>query len=194
MILIGAEAPAEAGARELLLDRTMGPDRFLKSSERIREGRLPADGLALVARDGDALVGSVRLWNVSAGGRDALLLGPLAVAPECQGEGVGSRLMRTALSRAGMLGHKAVILVGDAAYYTRFGFSLAPTRRLLMPGPVDRNRFLALELAEGALAGAAGMLEPTGAFATPSIVGPDFGAPAFGAPDFGMPEPVRLAA
>ncbi len=88
-----------------------------------------------------------------------------------------------------MLGHKAVILVGDAAYYTRFGFSLDLTRRLLMPGPVDRNRFLALELAEGALAGAAGMLVPTGAFATPSIVGPDFGAP-----DFGAVEPVRLAA
>src|SRR5262245_50416491 len=124
MILIGAEAPAEAGAREILLDRTMGSDRLLKSSERLREGRLPADGLALVARAGDALVGTVRLWNVSAGGRDALLLGPLAVAPECQGEGVGSRLMRAALNRAGMLGHRAVILVGDAAYYARFGFGL----------------------------------------------------------------------
>ena len=167
MIHLGVEAPAEAGAREILLDRCMGEDRFLKSSERLREGRLPAAGLALVARDGDALVGTVRLWNVAAGGRDALLLGPLAVAQDRQGEGIGSKLMRFALSRAGMLGHGAVVLVGDAPYYARFGFSSGPTARLLMPGPVDRNRFLALELRAGPLAGAAGMIVPTGDIAVP---------------------------
>jgi predicted N-acetyltransferase YhbS len=183
MIHLGVEAPAEAGAREMLLDRTMGEGRFLKSSERIREGRLPADGLALVAREGDELVGTVRLWNVSAGGRDALLLGPLAVAPECQGEGVGAKLMRMALNRAAAFGHGAVILVGDAPYYSRFGFSNAPTARLLMPGPVDRNRFLALEMREGALAGAVGLLQPTGEFAAPALV-----------PDYAAFEPVRLAA
>ncbi|HWJ73461.1 MAG TPA: N-acetyltransferase [Kaistia sp.] len=184
MAVIGAEAPADAGAREVLLDRAMGPDRFLKSSERLREGRLPAAGLALAARDGDALVGTVRLWNVAAGGRDALLLGPLAVAPDRQSEGLGSKLMRAALNRAAMLGHKAVILVGDADYYSRFGFSVALTTRLLMPGPVDRRRFMALEFAEGALSGAAGMLVPTGDFATPSLVGPDYE----------VLEPLRLAA
>lgn len=183
MIHFGVEAPAEAGARELLLDRTMGPDRFAKSSERVREGRLPAAGLALVARAGDELVGSVRLWNVSAGGRDALLLGPLAVSPERQSEGLGSRLMRLALNRAAMLGHGAVILVGDEPYYRRFGFSNAPTARLLMPGPVDRNRFLALELREAALAGAAGMIEPTGEFAVPML-----------APDLVPLQPFRIAA
>ena len=174
MIKIGAEAPTEVGAREILLDRTMGPDRFTKSSERLREGRLPASGLALSARKGEELVGTVRLWHVAAGGRDALLLGPLAVAPECQGDGIGSKLMRAALNRAAMLGHKAVILVGDADYYSRFGFQAALTRRLLMPGPVDRRRFMALEFAEGALQGAAGMLVPTGEFAAPALVGPAF--------------------
>ncbi len=184
MAVIGAEAPADAGARELLLDRAMGPDRFLKSSERLREGRLPASGLALVARDGDELVASVRLWNVAAGRRDALLLGPLAVAPDRQGEGLGSKLMRAALNRAAMLGHKAVILVGDADYYARFGFSTAPTRRLMMPGPVDRRRFQALEFVEGALQGAAGLIKPTGVFAAPSIM----------TPEFAELEPLRLAA
>lgn len=184
MIVIGAEAPAEAGAREVLLDRAMGPDRFLKSSERLREGRLPAAGLALVARDEGGLIGTVRLWNVAAGRCDALLLGPLAVAPERQGEGLGGKLMRAALNRAAMLGHRAVILVGDAAYYGRFGFETALTTRLLMPGPVDRRRFLALEFAAGALDGAAGLLVPTGDFAAPGLVGPDFGAL----------EPLRLAA
>ncbi|ODT14777.1 MAG: GNAT family N-acetyltransferase [Kaistia sp. SCN 65-12] len=174
MIQIGVEAPGEAGARERLLDRTMGPDRHLKASERLRENRLPASGLALVARDGDEIVGSVRLWNVSAGGRDALLLGPLAVAPERQGEGLGGKLMRAALNRAAMFGHGAVILVGDAEYYARFGFSAAATERLLMPGPVERRRFLALELRDEALAGAAGMLVATGDWSVPPLGGPDF--------------------
>ncbi|MCX5496848.1 N-acetyltransferase [Kaistia dalseonensis] len=174
MIAIGAEAPAEAGAREMLLDRTMGPDRFLKCSERLREGRLPANGLALVARDGDEIIGTVRLWNVSAGGRDALMLGPLAVSPERQSEGIGGKLMRAALNRAIMFGHGAVILVGDAPYYARFGFSTEATARLQMPGPVDRNRFLAVELVAGALDGAAGMVVPTGEWAVPPMLVPDY--------------------
>lgn len=183
MIHLGVEAPAEAGAREILLDRTMGEGRFGKSSERLREGRLPAEGLALVARDGDSLVGTVRLWNVSAGGRDALLLGPLAVAPELQGEGVGSKLMRLALNRAAAAGHGAIVLVGDAPYYSRFGFANGLTARLLMPGPVDRNRFLALELRSGALAGARGLIVPTGDLVAPALV-----------PDLAERLPVRLAA
>lgn len=176
MIAIGAEAPAEAGAREVLLDRTMGPDRFLKCSERLREGRMPSNGLALVARDGDTgeIIGTVRLWSVSAGGRDALMLGPLAVAPEWQSEGIGGKLMRAALNRAIMFGHGAVILVGDAPYYERFGFSTELTQRLQMPGPVDRNRFLAIELQDGALAGAAGMVVPTGEWAVPPELVPDY--------------------
>ena len=101
MIIFATEAPAEAGAREALLDRVMGPARVLKPSERLRAGRLPARGLALVARDDGKLVGSVRLWNVEAGGKPALLLGPLAVDPAAQGEGVGAGLMRLAIARAG---------------------------------------------------------------------------------------------
>ena len=78
MIRIVNERPADIAAREALLDRVM-PERFQKPSEHLRAGRLPARGLAFVARDGGRLVGSVRLWNVEAGGRPALLLGPLAV-------------------------------------------------------------------------------------------------------------------
>jgi predicted N-acetyltransferase YhbS len=168
MIHISQEAPAEADAREALLDRAIGPGRFLKPSERLRRGRLPAEGLALVARFGADIVGSVRLWHVAAGdGRPALLLGPLAIDPDWQGQGIGSALMETAIAGAGALGHDAILLVGDAPYYSRFGFSAEHTRLLRMPAPVLRRRFLGLELRPGALAGAAGKVVATGQPAPP---------------------------
>lgn len=160
MITIDIERPDDAFAREALLDRTMGAERLEKPSQRLRDGREPA--LALVARDGGAVVGTVRLWDVRAGGRPALLLGPLAVCDRRRGEGIGSRLVRSALNRVQAHGHGAVILVGDAPYYSRFGFSADLTTKLRMPAPVDPARFLAVELREGALAGA------TGAVAVPA--------------------------
>ena len=163
MVHIAEEAPDETGARELLLDRAMGPDRVLKPSERLREGRLPARSLSLVARDGDQIVGSVRLWHVDAGeNHPALLLGPLAVDPAYQGSGIGSALMEASIERATALGHGSILLVGDAPYYARFGFSAELTRKLKMPAPVLRRRFLGLELTPGALAGAAGKVTANG--------------------------------
>jgi len=162
MIVFADETAAEAAAREALLDRAMGKARVLKPSERLRRGRLPAAGLALVARERGRLVGSVRLWNVEAGGRPALLLGPLAVDPEAQGEGVGSGLMQMAIARAADLGHGGIILVGDPEYYARFGFTAALTSGLVMPAPVDRRRFLGLEFGSHTLASAHGLILPTG--------------------------------
>ncbi len=157
-------------AREALLDAAMGPARTRKSSEQIRAGRLPAERLAFSAlRPDGSLVGTVRLWNVAAGTKDgasvpALLLGPLAVSPESQGTGLGSLLMRCAIAEAARLGHGAIILVGDPEYYARFGFSVDKTGALSMPGPFEPRRLLALELVEGALDGAAGVIAPTGRF------------------------------
>jgi len=161
MLRIDEEAPGQAGAREALLDRAFGPARFAKTSERLREGRLPV--LALSALEDGALVGTLRLWAVAAGETRALLLGPLAVAAEHQGQGIGGKLMRRALNRAAAAGHGAVLLVGDAPYYARFGFSAGLTRDLEMPGPVERHRFLGHELVAGALGGARGLLRPAGA-------------------------------
>ena len=158
------EASAEADAREALLDLALGPDRRRKTCERLREGRLPAEGLSLVARDdGGRLIATVRLWPVMAGrSRPALLLGPLAVTPERQGEGVGSALMQAALGRAAALGHGAVLLVGEPCFYGRFGFASALTDRLWLPGPYEKPRFQGLELAPGALEGAAGLVSAAG--------------------------------
>lgn len=165
MIRIRDEIAADAPARETLLDRCLGERRTAKSSERLREGRLPAEGLALTAELDGEIVGTVRLWHVEANGVPALMLGPLAVKPELQGEGLGKMLMREALWRAACRGHGAVILVGDASYYARFGFDPALTRDLAMPGPVERERFLAIELRDGALDGAHGVLIAAGELA-----------------------------
>ncbi|MGA0596771.1 GNAT family N-acetyltransferase [Enterovirga sp. CN4-39] len=163
MFEIRIETSKDVVARERLLDRCFGDERFAKTCERLREGRLPAVDLALVVEREGEIVATVRLWNVTAGpGRPALLLGPIAVDPALQGLGIGAKLMRHALARAEELGHDAVILVGDAPYYERFGFSAEAVAGLWLPGPVERERFLGLELVPGALAGARGLVQPTG--------------------------------
>ncbi len=165
---IREEAPADTAVREALLDRAMGLGRTLKSSEAIRRGRLAAEGLSFSAVDAEGtLLGTVRLWNITAGARDgaavpALLLGPLAVAPPLTGAGIGGALMRHAIAAAAERRHGAILLVGDFDYYARFGFSAALTGGLAMPGPFDPARLLALELACGALENVAGLIAPTG--------------------------------
>jgi predicted N-acetyltransferase YhbS len=163
MVTIREEKIADVAAREALLDLAYGVCRFTKTSERLREGRRPADGLSLVAVDRGRVVGTVRLWHVAAGpGRAALLLGPLAVHPDYRNRGIGTTLVRRAIARARLAGHGAILLVGDASYYGRFGFSAAPTGDLWMPGSFERDRLLALELTSSALAGARGMIGATG--------------------------------
>ncbi|MFA6154518.1 GNAT family N-acetyltransferase [Mesorhizobium sp.] len=162
---IVAESAADVAARDALLDAAMGPRRKTKSSEKLRRGRRPSEGLAFVARDASgAVTGTVRLWDVTLGegGRPALLLGPLAVDPSLKSAGIGSALMRHAIAEAARLGHAAILLVGDEPYYGRFGFSAARTGALAMPGPYERHRLLALELVDGALDGAEGTLKASG--------------------------------
>ncbi len=166
MVTIREETFADLAAREALLDEAYGAVRFTKTSERLREGRLPAEGLSLVAVERGGIVGTVRLWPVTAGpGRPALLLGPLAVHRSARRRGIGSALMRRAIARARLAGHRAILLVGDAAYYGRFGFSAAATGDLWLPGPHDRERLLGLALKPGALDGARGLIGTAGRLA-----------------------------
>ena len=163
--VVVAESAADVAARDALLDSAMGLKRRKKSSEKLRRGRRPSEGLALIARSAEgAVVGTVRLWDIvlGEGGPAALLLGPLAVDPSLKSAGIGSALMRHAIAEAARLGHSAILLVGDAPYYERFGFSAEKTASLAMPGPYERHRFLALELVAGALDGARGVLKPAG--------------------------------
>jgi predicted N-acetyltransferase YhbS len=163
MITIRRELGKDAAAREALLDVGYGCARFGKPSHRLREGRQPSAGLVFVACDHGRIVGTVRLWDVAAGdGRSALLLGPLTVHPDHRCRGVGSALVQHAVEAAARLGHRAVLLVGDAPYYDRLGFSAEKTGNLWLPGRYDPSRFLARELVPGALDGAHGLVRATG--------------------------------
>jgi predicted N-acetyltransferase YhbS len=168
MVTIRPEISSDYAAREALLNRSFGAKRFRKTSERLRSGRLPAEGLAFSAVDATGkLIGTMRLWNIVAGSAGpALLLGPLAVDCKAQCQGIGAALINHAVAEAKRLGHACVLLVGDAPYYSRFGFSVAFTSSLTMPGPVERQRFLGLELEPNALDGAEGLLTAAGASLT----------------------------
>jgi predicted N-acetyltransferase YhbS len=162
---IRAERASDVVAREALLDACFGENRHTRTCQRLRDERVPAEGLAFSAVRKGQLVGTLRLWHVSAGGVPALVLGPLAVEQSCRKLGVGAALMARALAAAMERGHRAVILLGDAPYYARFGFSATKAADLVLPGVFERERLLGLELEAGALDGAWGMIVPTGAAA-----------------------------
>lgn len=165
MSTIPVEA-AQAGdhpAIEHLLDLAFGLSRSAKTSYRLREGNAAVEDLSLVTREaGFGLTGAISFWPLKIGeaGSDALLLGPLAVHPERQNIGIGRALMQTGLGKAKTLGHRLVILVGDEPYYARVGFKRVPHNQIELPGPVDPDRLLYLELTEGALALAKGLVLP----------------------------------
>ncbi len=159
---IRLERASDVAAREALLDAAFGEDRDMRTCQRLREGRAPADGLALSAVARGKLIGTVRLWHVSAGGVPALVLGPLAVDGAFRKLGAGAALVSRALAAAKVRGFRAVLLLGDAAYYSRFGFSSEKTAELMLPGAYEQERLLAIELVPGALDGAWGMIVPTG--------------------------------
>jgi len=159
---IRTEKASDVVAREALLDACFGENRHMRTCQRLRDGRAPAEGLAFSAVADGRVVGTLRLWHVSAGGIPALMLGPLAVEASSRELGVGTALMDHALAAATARGHRAVILLGDAPYYARFGFSPESMAGLSLPGPFERDRLLGRELVPDALDGARGMIVPTG--------------------------------
>lgn len=157
---IRLEAPEDHARIDALLDAGFGKDRYKKTAYRLRENVAPVASLCLVAEKRNVFAATIRYWPVLIAARTpALLLGPIAVVPDFQSTGVGSVLMRFSLDLAHGDGHKIVLLVGDASYYQRFGFTRELTRSLELPGWVDLDRFLGLELVPGALSGVHGMVE-----------------------------------
>lgn len=140
---------------EALLDLCFAPGREALSSYRLRDGIPPIPGLSAVARDESGiLAGAIRYWPVCVAGAPALLLGPIAVHPTHQGEGLGAYLMRSSLAVARAGGWDRVMLVGDAPYYARFGFERLDHVR--MPAPTNPDRVLGHDLTPGAWANIAG--------------------------------------
>jgi len=157
---ITPETPSDKDDIERLLDLAFGSERAGKTVYRLREGVEPIPELCTVIREDGMLKGSLRYWPVVIGERrvPALLLGPVAVLPEDRGKGYARALIWESLEVARRLGYGIVLLVGDEPYYVKFGFTRAFTKALELPGPVDLDRFLGLELTPRALSGVSGML------------------------------------
>jgi len=145
--------PADLAAMTALQSRAFGPGRFARTAYRVREGVPNLTPFCRVALLGDRLVAALRMTPIAIGGQaGALLLGPLAVDPEEAGRGYGRRLVAESLDTARETGIRLVVLVGDMAYYGRFGFGPVSAGQIRLPGPVDPARLLAAELQPGALA------------------------------------------
>jgi len=154
--IFASESPADAAAVEALIDQAFGPGRFVKTAERLREGRAPLLDLSFVARDGGRLVGCVRQWSIEIGGAPAIFLGPFAVDPAFRSQGLGAALIQRACEAARAAGHAAILLVGDAPYFGPLGFTPVPAGRVRLPGPVDPRRLLIRALTPGGAEGLTG--------------------------------------
>ena len=155
--------PPDHAEVETLLDLAFGGSRRTKTSYRLREGNTAADGLSLVTReDGFGITGSISFWPLIIGESQtpAILLGPLAIHPERQNQGLGKVLLHESLARSRAWGHKLIILIGDAPYYLKSGFQYVPRGQIDMPGPIDPKRLLYLDLVPGALVEAQGLALP----------------------------------
>lgn len=159
MYEICPETPHDEPEVEGLYDLCFAPGRTALSSYRLRDGVPRVANLCLVLRDGGStLMAAIRFWPVRVDGRPVLLLGPIAVHPTSQGEGLGGLLMADSLTRARKTGFERVLLVGDAPYYSRFGFQRLDG--VVMPPPTNPDRVLGLELRPGAWVDVTGPVMP----------------------------------
>lgn len=159
-LTILAETPGDAQAIERLHERTFGPGRFALSAYRLREHVEHRLDLSFTARIGTLLVGSVRQLPICIGDTPALLLGPLTVEPPFRDRGIGKVLLERALKDAKAAGIRLVVLVGDEPYYSRVGFKRIPRGLATMPGPVDLDRLLVIELVDDAFENVSGAIRP----------------------------------
>lgn len=168
MFRVAQERGEDVDEVEALLDLAFAPGRLALSSYRLRDGVDRVAELCLLARDEfDVVVGAIRFWPIVIGEMtaEALLLGPIAVHPTRQAEGLGALLMSESLGRAAEHGWTRVVLIGDEPYYKRFGFTRALGRALDYPPPTNPDRLLARALAPNAFEGVRGMVRrwPTSA-------------------------------
>jgi len=165
VIAITPLADADPAAVETLLDLAFGADRHGRTAYRLREGVGAIPHLSLAAFERGTLVGTLQSWPIELAQADGsaepiVLVGPVAVLPHRQRDGLGKMLMAEALVRADAAGEDALLLIGDPEYYDRFfGFTAEPTGEWAVPGPVERHRLLA-RLTNGRRLPRSGTLQP----------------------------------
>jgi predicted N-acetyltransferase YhbS len=151
--------PGDLPRISVLHARAFGPGSYARTAYRVREGTADVTPHCRVCTIDGQLVAAVRFTPVTIAGKGgALLLGPLAVDPAWANLGYGRALVAKALEDARTAGIAIIVLVGDEPYYGRLGFRRVPWGQIALPGPVDPNRLLAVELLPGALAGYSGMI------------------------------------
>ena len=158
-VVIRPVSPDDLAEIKALHALAFGPGRFTRTAYRVREGTAAISPFCLAAILDGRIAAALRFTPITVGGSGgALLLGPLVVAPDLAGQGIGRELIRQGLERARAAGVRLVLLVGDAPYYRRLGFAPVPAGRIVLPGPVDPARLLAAELEPGALGEFRGMV------------------------------------
>ncbi|MCE6951867.1 N-acetyltransferase [Cereibacter sphaeroides] len=161
MYRLEQETDADWWEVEALYDLCFAPGRTALSSYRLRDGVPKVADLCAILRDEDGtLAAAIRYWPVEVAGKPVLLLGPVAVHPTRQGEGLGALLMTETLAEARKIGWERVMLVGDAPYYRRFGFRKLD--HVVMPPPTNPERVLGLPLVAGAWDGVEGPVTRAG--------------------------------
>ena len=165
MIAFVPLSTVDGAAVEALLDRAFGPDRHRRTAYKVRGAATPIAALSLAALDDGGLIGTIQCWPVRLHGDDGriwplVMIGPVAVDPARQRDGIGRELMNHALAAARDEGlAESLMLIGDPEYYGRFfGFDASRTTGWRLPGPVERHRLLARG---GDVPAVAGMLGPT---------------------------------
>ena len=151
MYRISLQKPEDISSIDRLMAEAFGPERHKRSVWKLRLGSA-VDALCIVARDGGAIVGSLRFWEVRLGSQNILLLGPLAVLPSLRGKGCGKALVEDGLRRASGGPWPLVLVSGETDYYPKFGFVPACEYNLEWPGFIESERLQFFELCPGALA------------------------------------------
>ena len=158
-IIIAATSETDLAALGKLHEVIFGPGRFAKTAYRVREGQPPISAFCHTAKLDEQLIASVTFTRICIGAKpDAVMLGPLAVSPAYANLGIGRKLITTGLETVRTRGIRLVLLVGEPAYYVRFGFAQVAQGQIRLPGPADPARILACALDEAALSDYQGLV------------------------------------
>lgn len=160
-----------------ILDAAFGTDRRARTAYRVRTGAAAIPCLSFAVRMEGAAVGTVQCWPVAHVGDDGavtrlVMVGPVAVLPEYQQQGLGRRLMEAVMAAAPAKADGALMMIGDPEYYGRFfGFSAAATGAWRLPGPFEQHRLLAVGVGGHPVPRRAGAIGPRAAAMLASVDG-----------------------